>query len=103
MEMLLLKVGSDFSGTAGINHGKLKSTRSSNTDIPMFLSFSRLQINNPASVKRRGYKMGSADVLPTVPRVDLYHRQNVSLPRLEPEKGWIMGLDPINFGPLLNG
>jgi len=59
--------------------------------------------NNPASVRRRGYKMGSADVLPTVPRVDLYHRQNVSLLRVEPEKEWIMEKDPKKFGPLLNG
>ena len=38
--------------------------------------------------------MGSADVLPTVPRVDLYHRQNVSLLQMEPEKGWVMEIDP---------
>jgi len=44
--------------------------------------------------------MGSVDVQPTVPRVDLYHCQNTSLPRLELEKGWIIELDPINFGPI---
>ena len=43
--------------------------------------------------------MGSADVLPTVPQIDLYHRQNKSLLGLEPEKGWVMKIDPINFGP----
>ncbi len=38
--------------------------------------------------------MGSADVLPTVPRVDLYHRQNVSLLQMESEKGWVTEIDP---------
>ena len=49
---------------------------------------------------RRDYKMGSADVLPADPRVDLYHRQNISLPRIVPEKGWVLGFNPTNFGPL---